>query len=128
MNGLSYGHHSICAEKPLSKFPESRLALKNKILDFSRFPRLSFTYMFRNVIIWCALDSPDLGKSFKYLECYHITHRKRFSIEMKWHTYICVVTMVSLRQFLEPANYTIQVVPVIKQTLPLSSRSHWIIL
>ena len=60
------------------KFRESQLALKNKILSFARFPRLSFTSTFRNVMIWCALDSPGLGQSFKYLERYHITHRKNF--------------------------------------------------
>ena len=58
------------------KFRESQLALKNKILSFARFLRLSFTATFRNVMIWCALDSPGPGQSFKYLERYHITRWK----------------------------------------------------
>ena len=60
------------------KFRESQLALKNKILSFARFPRLSFTSTFHNVMVWRALDSSGLGQSFKYLERYHITHRKNF--------------------------------------------------
>ena len=32
----------------------------------------------RTVMIRCALESPHLGQSFKYLGHYHITHRKFF--------------------------------------------------
>ena len=62
------------------KFRESQLALKNKILSFARFLRLSFTSTFRNVIIWCALDSPGLGQSFNYLKRYRTMRRKIFRV------------------------------------------------
>ena len=57
-------------------FRESQLALKNNILSFARFPRLSFTSSFFDVMIWCALDNPRLRQSFKYLERYHIIRKK----------------------------------------------------
>ena len=60
------------------KFRESQLALENKILSFARFLRLNFTSTLRNVMMWHALDSPGLGQAFRYLEHYHITHRKVF--------------------------------------------------
>ena len=66
------------------KFRESQLALKNKIWSFARFLKLSFTSTVRNVMIWCALDSPGLGQPFKYLERYHITHRKFFRATWSW--------------------------------------------
>ena len=62
------------------KFRGSQLALKNKILSFARFLRLSFTSTLHNVMNWRALDSPRLGKPFRYLEHYHITHRKVFRV------------------------------------------------
>ena len=58
------------------KFRESQLALKNKILSFARFLRLSSTSTLLNVLIWCALDSPSLEQLFEYFESQHITHRK----------------------------------------------------
>ena len=60
------------------EFWETQLALKNKIFSFARFPRLSFTSTFRNVMILCSLDNLGLGQAFKWLERYHITHRKNF--------------------------------------------------
>ena len=57
------------------KFRESQLALKNKILSFSRFLKLSFTSTVRNIMVWRALDSPGLGQLFKYLGHYHIIRR-----------------------------------------------------
>ena len=60
------------------KFWESQLALKNKILSFARFLRISSTSTLPNVLIWCALDSPALEQLFKYFERQHITHRKIF--------------------------------------------------
>ena len=60
------------------KFRESQLALKNKILSFARFLRLSSTSTLLNVLIWCALDSPALEQPFKCFECQHMTHRKIF--------------------------------------------------
>ena len=38
-------------------------------------------------MIRCALESPDLGQAFKYLERYHITHRK-FS-RATWSRKVC---------------------------------------
>ena len=60
------------------KFRESQLALKNKILSFARFLRLSSTSTLLNVLIWCALDSPALEQPFKCFERQHITRRKIF--------------------------------------------------
>ena len=62
----------------IQKFRESQLALKNKIWSFARFLKLNFTSTVRNVMIWCALDNPGLGQPFKYIERYHVTHRKLF--------------------------------------------------
>ena len=36
------------------------------------------------VMIWCALESPDLGQPFKYLRHHHITHRKLFRATWSW--------------------------------------------
>ena len=66
------------------KFRESQLALKNKILSFARFQKLSFTSTFRNVTIWRALDNLDLGQPFKYLEPYHITRENVFRATWSW--------------------------------------------
>ena len=37
-------------------------------------------------MIWCALDSPDLGQTFKYLGHHHIIHRKFFRATWSWKT------------------------------------------
>ena len=66
------------------KFPESQLALKNKIWSLVRFLKLSFTSTSRNVTIWCGLESPALGHPFKYFVHYHITHRKVFRATWSW--------------------------------------------
>ena len=60
------------------KFRESQLALKNKILSFARFLRLSSTSTLLNVLIWCALDSSALKQPFKYFKRQHINHWKIF--------------------------------------------------
>ena len=60
------------------KFRESQFALKNKILSFARFLRLSSTSALRNVMNWYALNSPGLGQHFKYLERHHITYKNIF--------------------------------------------------
>ena len=66
------------------KFRKSQLALKNKISSFARFLKLSFSSKFCDIMIWCALDSPGLGQHLKYLERYHITHRKFFRATWSW--------------------------------------------
>ena len=66
------------------KFRETQLALKNKIWSFARFLKLSFASEVRNIMIWRALDSPGLGKPFKYLGHYHITDRKYFRATWSW--------------------------------------------
>ena len=38
----------------------------------------------RTVMIRCALESPYLGQLFKYLEPYHIIHRKFFRATWSW--------------------------------------------
>ena len=88
-------------------FRESHFALKNKILPFARFLRLSYTSSLRNVTIWCALDIPGLGKPVKYLERHHITHRKFFRATWSWkrpnlvfQSQLRVSKIMSFRQFL----------------------------
>ena len=54
------------------KFRESQLALKNKILSFVRFLRLSSTSTLLNVLIWCALDSSALKQPFKFFKRQHM--------------------------------------------------------
>ena len=66
------------------KFRKSQLALKNKIWSLRHFLKLSFTSLVRNVTIWCALDNPDLGQPFKYLERHHITREKGFKATWSW--------------------------------------------
>ena len=78
------------------KFRKSQLALKNKIWSLARFVKLSFTSTVRNVTIWCALESPGLGKPFKYLERYHITSKKAFRATWSWK---CLISC-----FLEPTE------------------------
>ena len=66
------------------KFRKSQLALKNKICSFARFLKLSFTSTVHNVMIRCVLDSPGLGKPFKYLGHHHLTHRNCFRATWIW--------------------------------------------
>ena len=60
------------------KFRESQMALKNKILSFARFLKLSFISTVRNITIWCSLESPDIGWTVKkFLEPLEVEKRKK---------------------------------------------------
>ena len=69
------------------KFRESQLALKSQILYFPIILKRSFISTHRMIMIWCSLDSFDLGKVFKQLGRYHITHRKFSRNTWSWLWY-----------------------------------------
>ena len=68
----------------LRNFESLNWLWKTRFVFFAGFLRLNFTSTIRTVIVWRILEHPGIGQPFKYIERYHVTHRKIFRATRSW--------------------------------------------